>query len=54
MKENENTKQLVTLNKNMESLIDSSDANLSVNGKNASINDTNGRYMRNKSLYGTA
>jgi hypothetical protein len=54
MKENENTKQLVTLNKNMESLIESSDANLSVNGKNASINDTNGRYMRNKSLYGTA
>lgn len=54
IKENENTKQLVTLNKNMESLIESSDANLSVNGKNASINDTNGRYMRNKSLYGTA
>lgn len=54
MKENENTKQLVALNKNMESLIESSDANLSVNGKNASINDTNGRYLRNKSLYGTA
>jgi hypothetical protein len=54
MKENENTKQLITLNKNMESLIESSDANLSVNGKNASINDTNGRYIRNKSLYGTA
>jgi hypothetical protein len=54
MKENENTKQLIALNRNMESLIESSDANLSVNGKNASINDANGRYIRNKSLYGTA
>lgn len=46
MKETENTKQLAQLNKNMETLISSSDANLMLAGRNVSINDTNSRYLR--------
>ena len=53
MKENENTKQLVALNKNMETLIESSDANVSLQGKNISVNEGNGRYLRQRMMLGT-
>lgn len=46
MRESENTKQLAQLNKNMETLVASTDANLMVNGKIASISDNNSRYLR--------
>lgn len=46
MRESENTKQLSQLNKNLETLVASSDANLMVNGKIASISDNNSRYLR--------
>lgn len=45
-RESENTKQLAQLNKNMETLVASTDANLMVNGKIASISDNNSRYLR--------
>ena len=54
MKDNEQTKQLVALNKNMEALVDSSDANLSLQGKNVSVNEGNGRYLRQRSMFGTS
>lgn len=54
LKESENTKQLVALNKNMESLIESSDANVSLQGKNISVNEGNGRYLRQRSMFGTS
>jgi hypothetical protein len=46
MKDSESTKQLTLLNKNIETLVASSDANLMVNGKIASISDNNSRYLR--------
>jgi hypothetical protein len=46
MKDSESTKQLTLLNKNLETLVASSDANLMVNGKIASISDNNSRYLR--------
>lgn len=54
MKDNEQTKQLIALNKNMEALVDSSDANLSLQGKNVSVNEGNGRYLRQRSMFGTS
>jgi urocanate hydratase len=46
MKDTESTKQLTLLNKNIETLVASSDANLMVNGKIASLTDNNSRYLR--------
>jgi hypothetical protein len=46
MKDSESTKQLTLLNKNIETLVASSDANLMVNGKIASLTDNNSRYLR--------
>jgi hypothetical protein len=46
MKDTEGTKQLAQLNKNIETLVASSDANLMVNGKIASLTDNNSRYLR--------
>lgn len=54
LRESENTKQLVALNKNMESLIESSDANVSLQGKNISVNEGNGRYLRQRSMFGSS
>lgn len=53
MKDTESTKQLTLLNKNIETLVASSDANLMVNGKIASLTDNNSRYLRGTAFQST-